>query len=141
LKSDGRPILGLDAKELAKIVFNADPKAVVVPAHCWTPQFSRSGRRIPRGAKLKAMRTRWGNPKGDTRQFHDDKRTCWPEQETHGSNPIIIPRGSIAQGHSALAEFMRGLQRLVGRHRLRLSNFLGWNELVSLNWNGCTDEC
>lgn len=43
LSSDGRPILGLDAKELAKIVFNADPEAVIVPAHAWTPWFSIFG--------------------------------------------------------------------------------------------------
>ncbi len=43
LKSDGRPILGLDAKELAKIAFDTDPRAVVVPAHAWTPWFSVFG--------------------------------------------------------------------------------------------------
>mgnify|MGYP001558775002 CR=1 FL=1 len=40
LKADGRPILGLDAKEAAKIVFNISPEAMVVPAHIWTPHFS-----------------------------------------------------------------------------------------------------
>lgn len=43
LKADGRPILGLDAKELAKIVLNISPDAVVVPAHIWTPHFSLFG--------------------------------------------------------------------------------------------------
>lgn len=43
LKSDGRPILGLDSKELAKIVFNIDSKCVMVPAHAWTPWFSIFG--------------------------------------------------------------------------------------------------
>jgi len=43
LKSDGRPILGLDARELAKIVFNTNPRAAVVPAHAWTPWFSVFG--------------------------------------------------------------------------------------------------
>ncbi len=43
LKSDGRPILGLDSKELAKIVLDIDPKAMIVPAHCWTPYFSVFG--------------------------------------------------------------------------------------------------
>lgn len=43
IKSDGRPILGLDAKELAKIVFDADQDCLVVPAHCWTPWFSLFG--------------------------------------------------------------------------------------------------
>jgi len=43
LKSDGRPILGLDSKELLKIVLDADEKCVLVPAHAWTPWFSIFG--------------------------------------------------------------------------------------------------
>lgn len=43
LKSDGRPILGLDSEELAKIVFGVNPHAVIVPAHAWTPWFSIFG--------------------------------------------------------------------------------------------------
>ncbi|MEE8131507.1 MAG: endonuclease Q family protein [Candidatus Paceibacterota bacterium] len=43
LASDGRPILGLDSEELAKIVFNTNPEAVVIPAHAWTPWFSVFG--------------------------------------------------------------------------------------------------
>jgi uncharacterized protein (TIGR00375 family) len=43
LKSDGRPIIGLSAKELAKIVFEADSNCLVIPAHAWTPWFSIFG--------------------------------------------------------------------------------------------------
>jgi len=43
LKSDGRPILGLDAKELAKIVLNSSKDCLIVPAHAWTPWFSIFG--------------------------------------------------------------------------------------------------
>jgi len=43
LKADGRPILGLDAKELAKIVLNISAEALIVPAHAWTPWFSIFG--------------------------------------------------------------------------------------------------
>ncbi|MBI3638180.1 DNA helicase UvrD [Candidatus Wolfebacteria bacterium] len=43
IASDGRPILGLDSEELAKIVFSTNPKAVLVPAHAWTPWFSVFG--------------------------------------------------------------------------------------------------
>ncbi len=43
IHSDGRPILGLDAKELLKIVLDADPDAMYVPAHAWTPHFSVFG--------------------------------------------------------------------------------------------------
>lgn len=45
LKSDGRPILGLDAKELAKIVLNASRDCLIVPAHIYTPWFSIFGSR------------------------------------------------------------------------------------------------
>jgi len=43
LKSDGRPILGLDAKELAKIALNSSENCLVVPAHLWTPWFGLFG--------------------------------------------------------------------------------------------------
>jgi len=43
INSDGRPILGLDAKELLRIVLDAAPDAVYVPAHAWTPHFSVFG--------------------------------------------------------------------------------------------------
>jgi len=45
LKADGRPILGLDAKELAKIVLNINLDCLIVPAHLWTPWFSLFGSR------------------------------------------------------------------------------------------------
>ncbi|MDD5696895.1 MAG: endonuclease Q family protein [Candidatus Pacebacteria bacterium] len=43
LKSDGRPILGLDAKELLRIVVDVSPECFFVPAHCLTPWFSIFG--------------------------------------------------------------------------------------------------
>ena len=43
LKSDGRPTLGLDAKELVKIVKEVSPNSLVIPAHIWTPWFSLFG--------------------------------------------------------------------------------------------------
>jgi len=43
LKADGRPTLGLDAKELAKIVMNIDPNCLIICAHAWTPWFSLFG--------------------------------------------------------------------------------------------------
>jgi len=45
LKSDGRPILGLDAKELVKITLQSCPECFIVPAHIWTPWFSLFGSR------------------------------------------------------------------------------------------------
>jgi len=43
IKSDGRPILGLDAKELARIVLGIDEKCMIIPAHIWTPWFAMFG--------------------------------------------------------------------------------------------------
>jgi len=43
LRSDGRPILGLDAKDLLKIVLDASLGAMLIPAHAWTPHFSVLG--------------------------------------------------------------------------------------------------
>lgn len=43
LSSDGRPILGLDAKNLLRIVLESAPDALFVPAHIWTPHFSVFG--------------------------------------------------------------------------------------------------
>lgn len=43
LKADGRPILGLDAKELVKIVLGISQNCFIVPAHCMTPWFAIFG--------------------------------------------------------------------------------------------------
>lgn len=41
--SDGRPILGLDCRDLLEITLEICPRAVFVPAHIWTPHFSLFG--------------------------------------------------------------------------------------------------
>ncbi len=43
IKSDGRPILGLDSRDLLEIALEADPMNLFVPAHIWTPWFSALG--------------------------------------------------------------------------------------------------
>lgn len=43
LASDGRPIIGIDTIELTKLVLNAAPNALIVPAHVWTPWFGMYG--------------------------------------------------------------------------------------------------
>ena len=43
IKSDGRPILGLDSKELLKILLNISPDIQLIPAHVWTPHFAIFG--------------------------------------------------------------------------------------------------
>lgn len=43
LHSDGRPILGLDSRDLLEITLDSCPKAIFIPAHIWTPHFSVFG--------------------------------------------------------------------------------------------------
>ncbi|HUS25955.1 MAG TPA: endonuclease Q family protein [Nevskiaceae bacterium] len=43
LKADGRPILGIDSKELLRLALDADPEALYIPAHIWTPWFGMFG--------------------------------------------------------------------------------------------------
>ncbi|MEU1603936.1 UvrD-helicase domain-containing protein [Micromonospora matsumotoense] len=43
LGSDGRPILGLDSRDLLEITLDASPDGYLVPAHIWTPWFSALG--------------------------------------------------------------------------------------------------
>ncbi len=43
LSSDGRPIIGLDSKELLKIALDVSDRAMLIPAHAWTPHFSVFG--------------------------------------------------------------------------------------------------
>ncbi|RZU72374.1 uncharacterized protein (TIGR00375 family) [Micromonospora kangleipakensis] len=43
LGSDGRPILGLDSRDVLEITLAASPDGYLVPAHIWTPWFSALG--------------------------------------------------------------------------------------------------
>jgi len=43
IKSDGRPILGIDAEELLKIILDISPQCFLICAHIWTPWFSLFG--------------------------------------------------------------------------------------------------
>ena len=43
LASDGRPILGLDSRDLLEITLSAGPGCFLVPAHVWTPWFAVLG--------------------------------------------------------------------------------------------------
>ena len=45
LASDGRPILGLDSRDLLEITLEAGPGCYLVPAHIWTPWFAVLGSR------------------------------------------------------------------------------------------------
>ncbi|MCR4278338.1 MAG: endonuclease Q family protein [bacterium] len=43
LKSDGRPIVGIDSEDLLKMALEVDPEILLIPAHVWTPWFALFG--------------------------------------------------------------------------------------------------
>jgi DNA helicase-2/ATP-dependent DNA helicase PcrA len=43
IRSDGRPILGLDSRNLLELILEIDPQNYLIPAHIWTPWFSLLG--------------------------------------------------------------------------------------------------
>jgi len=43
IRADGRPILGLDSRDLLEIVLETDPRGHFIPAHIWTPWFAMLG--------------------------------------------------------------------------------------------------
>ena len=43
IRSDGRPILGLDSRDLLELTLDTCPDAEFIPAHIWTPHFSMFG--------------------------------------------------------------------------------------------------
>ncbi|OQA45624.1 MAG: ATP-dependent DNA helicase PcrA [Chloroflexi bacterium ADurb.Bin325] len=43
IRADGRPILGLDSRDLLETLLDADPECKLIPAHIWTPWFSLLG--------------------------------------------------------------------------------------------------
>lgn len=43
IHSDGRPILGLDSRDLLEMTLSVCPEAMLIPAHIWTPHFSLFG--------------------------------------------------------------------------------------------------
>ncbi|MBF0225026.1 MAG: UvrD-helicase domain-containing protein [Desulfobacterales bacterium] len=43
IKSDGRPIIGLDTKHLFEMILEISDKSILIPAHIWTPWFSMFG--------------------------------------------------------------------------------------------------
>ena len=43
LKADGRPILGISARDLSAKILDIDDQVLIIPAHIWTPWFSLLG--------------------------------------------------------------------------------------------------
>ncbi len=45
ISSNGRPILGMDSRDLFTALLDSDERSILIPAHIWTPWFSALGAR------------------------------------------------------------------------------------------------
>ena len=88
LGSDGRPILGLDSRDLLEITLEASPDGFLVPAHIWTPWFSALGSavRLRRDRRL-LRRSGRAHPRGR------DRAELRPGDELAGVQPGRLPAG------------------------------------------------
>jgi len=43
IRSDGRPILGMDVADMARLIWDVSKDFIIVPAHAWTPWFAIFG--------------------------------------------------------------------------------------------------
>jgi DNA helicase II / ATP-dependent DNA helicase PcrA len=43
IKSDGRPILGMDVEKMARLIWSVSEDFIIIPAHAWTPWFAIFG--------------------------------------------------------------------------------------------------
>ena len=43
IKSDGRPILGMDVEDMARLIWSVSKDFIIIPAHAWTPWFAIFG--------------------------------------------------------------------------------------------------
>ncbi|MBU2575670.1 endonuclease Q family protein [Patescibacteria group bacterium] len=43
IKSDGRPILGMDVADMVKLIWDVSKDFIIIPAHAWTPWFAIFG--------------------------------------------------------------------------------------------------
>ena len=55
LQSDGRPTLGLSAREATALCLETDPDCLVIPAHAWTPWYGVFGSKSGFGSLSKAF--------------------------------------------------------------------------------------
>ncbi len=99
LKSDGRPIMGLSAKEVLKIILDIDDGFMLIPAHAWTPWFSIFGSKSGYDSleecfeeltpRIKAIETGLSSdPPMNRRLSALDKITLISNSDAHGLNNL-----------------------------------------------------
>lgn len=126
LMSDGRPIIGLTSIQVAELVLTIEPKALIIPAHAWTPWFAIFGSMSgfnsideafgPYAKHIYAVETGLSsNPSMNWRIKELDNRSIVSFSDAH-SGPKIgreatvfnIPKGGLS--YEAIYQAIRGKQ-------------------------------
>ncbi|HUI69875.1 MAG TPA: UvrD-helicase domain-containing protein, partial [Spirochaetia bacterium] len=116
IASDGRPILGLDPKDLLSILLETDPEGFLIPAHVWTPWFSIFG----------------------SKSGFDRIEDCFEELTPHifaletglSSDPPMNWRWSALDGYRLVSNSDAHSPPNLGREATLLDAELGWEGVV-----------
>ncbi|MCK5044181.1 DNA helicase UvrD [Candidatus Parcubacteria bacterium] len=128
LKADGRPILGLDAKELAKIALDVSEDCLIVPAHIYTPWFSLFGSRSGFDSIEECFEnyTKYifagetglsSDPPMSWRNSNLDKMTLISNSDAH-SLPKIGREANIFEGEMNYKSIVSAIKREPGKTKL-----------------------
>ena len=142
LGSDGRPILGMNAKEVLKYLLDASPDGLMIPAHAWTPYFgvfgSKSGfdsieecfeEMTPHVFAFETGLS--SDPEMNWRVSHTDKFTIISSSDAH-SLPRIRREADVMDrrhGHAAACQLvpreerqpLRGDEKDIGRAAMQFN--------------------
>lgn len=134
LNSDGRPILGLDCRELLEIALGTSEHSFVIPAHIWTPWFSILGSKSGFDSieecfedltdHVLALETGLSSdPEMNFRVSELDKFTLVSNSDTH-SPPRLGREANIFSGEPSYPAIREALRR-GGPGSRNTENFLG----------------
>jgi ATP-dependent DNA helicase UvrD/PcrA len=145
IKSDGRPILGLDSRDLLEIALETTSESFLIPAHVWTPWFSILGSRSgfdsveecfeDLASHIFALETGLSSDPAMNHQVSSlDKYTLISNSDTHSPSKLGREANIFSgnPGYLAIREGIRdgGLRRpaaSVGGKTLGGPDVLGWN--------------
>src|ERR671922_150875 len=106
LASDGRPILGLDSRDLLEITLESGEGAYLVPAHVWTPWFAVLGSKSGFDRVEDCYADLAGHIFALETGLSADPAMCWrgsgPDGYRPGSKPPAPPPPTLGRGATVL---------------------------------------
>jgi len=149
LMSDGRPIVGLSCIHIAELVLSIEPRALIIPAHAWTPWFSVYGEKGgfenldeafgPYAKNIYAIETGLSsNPAMNWRIKELDNRSIVSFSDAH-SGPKIgreatvfeVPDGQLS--YDAIYQAIKGPSQKNGEWRMENGGIKNQKSKASLN--------